>query len=245
MEFISINISKEKSLKILLASFAIFILSLLVWYQHSFEVNFLVKHNFVYQSPIAYQFFKSFTKYGMSIITILYSFLIFKSINNDELSNDQSLFFLIVICFAAGGIFGDILKEIIERSRPITELSNKILNTATSDTSSFPSGHATKVMALALPFVIMGSNKNNINKIVKSIVLVVGIMVCYSRMALQKHYLSDVLAGIAIAMLFIIISIWIVNKASQKMELDHKKQMMMNKRLQFIFLVLAIILLMM
>ena len=100
-------------------------------------------------------------------------------------------------------------------------------------------------MALALPFVVMASNKNILNKIIKVIVLFIGLMVCYSRIALQKHYLSDVLGGIAIAMLFVIISIWIVNFAYQKMKLDSEKQKMMNKRLGFILIGFSILLSMM
>jgi len=243
--FIQIDISRQKMIRTLVSSIIIFLFAILIWLQQDLEYKLLIEHNFVYQNPNIYQFFRFFTKYGMSIIMLLYSLTVFKSVNHDELASNRSMFFLIIICFATGGIFGDLLKEIIDRSRPVIELGDKILNTDISETSAFPSGHSTKSMALALPFVLMASNKSLFNKIIKALVLFIGLMVCYSRIALQKHYLSDVLGGIAIAMFFVIISIWIVNFAYKRMKLDSDKQMMMNKRLRLLFIGFAIILSMM
>ena len=144
--------------------------------------------------------------------------------------------------FAFGSIAGDLLKEVIGRSRPVMELTGKIMLSDLSDTSSFPSGHATKSMGLALPFVIVASNKDTITKIFKIIVLLFATLVCYSRIALQKHFLSDVLAGIAIALFFVFVALWIVNFIYKRRSIDEKKLSDLNKRLGFIFTGLAILL---
>ena len=144
--------------------------------------------------------------------------------------------------FAFGSIAGDLLKEVIGRSRPVMELTGKIMLSDLSDTSSFPSGHATKSMGLALPFVIVASNKDTITKIFKIIVLLFATLVCYSRIALQKHFLSDVSAGVAIALFFVFVSLWIVNFIYKRRSIDEKKLSDLNKRLGFIFTGLAILL---
>ena len=144
--------------------------------------------------------------------------------------------------FAFGSIAGDLLKEVIGRSRPVMELTGKIMLSDLSDTSSFPSGHATKSMGLALPFVIVASNKDTITKIFKIIVLLFATLVCYSRIALQKHFLSDVLAGIAIALFLVFVALWIVNFIYKRRSIDEKKLSDLNKRLGFIFTGLAILL---
>ena len=144
--------------------------------------------------------------------------------------------------FAFGSIAGDLLKEVIGRSRPVMELTGKIMLSDLSDTSSFPSGHATKSMGLALPFVIVASNKDTITKIFKIIVLLFATLVCYSRIALQKHFLSDVSAGVAIALFFVFVSLWIVNFIYKRRNIDEKKLSDLNKRLGFIFTGLAILL---
>jgi membrane-associated phospholipid phosphatase len=70
------------------------------------------------------------------------------------------------------------------------------------------------------------------------------LLVSYSRIALQRHYLSDVLGGIAVALFFTMIMVFIINKIFHTIKMDEDKQMMMNKRLQFIYLALAVVLVM-
>jgi undecaprenyl-diphosphatase len=177
----------------------------------------------------------------MGIISLIYSLLIFLSLKNTELDHNRALFLFILFTFAFGGIAGDLLKELIGRARPVVELSGKIRVTDLSDTSSFPSGHATKSMALALPFVIVASNKDVLTKVIKVLVLISALLVCYSRIALQKHFFSDVLAGIATALLFLIVAYWIVNRVYARRKIDEKSLSGLNKRLGFIFIALAVI----
>jgi tellurite resistance protein TehA-like permease len=66
--------------------------------------------------------------------------------------------------------------------------------------------------------------------------------VCCSRIALQKHYLSDVLAGIAVALFFIVIAIWIANNIYKRRKMDEAKLTILNKKLGFVFIGLAVLL---
>jgi len=105
----------------------------------------------------------------------------------------------------------DFLKEIIDKARPVITLSGQIAIRNINETPAFPSGHATKSMALALPFLLFASQKNSITIIVKILVFTTALLVWYSRIALQAHFLSDVLAGIGTALFFPPFSILFVN----------------------------------
>lgn len=148
----------------------------------------------------------------------------------------------ILLSFALGSIAGDLMKEIIGRARPVSELAGVIAQTDPSGSYSFPSGHATKSMGLALPFVIMALNNDVITKIFKVIILLLAALVCCSRIALQKHYLSDVLAGISVALFFILIAAWVTNYINKRRNLDELKLATLNKKLGFIFIGLAFLL---
>lgn len=175
----------------------------------------------------------------MGIISMLFSILIFLSFQKKQLEHNSVLFMFIIFSFALGSIAGDLMKEMVERARPASELAGVLSQTEISGTSSFPSGHAAKSMGLALPFVIMASNKDVITKIFKVIVLLLATLVCCSRIALQKHYLSDVLAGISVALFFIVIAVSIANNIYKRRNMNESKLAKLNKKLGFVFIGLA------
>jgi undecaprenyl-diphosphatase len=178
----------------------------------------------------------------MSFITTLYAIFLFLSFRYDDLINERPLFLLILISFAFGGIGGDLLKEIIGKARPIFTLSEHIAIKNINDTPAFPSGHATKSMALALPFLLLTSPKNIITNIVKILVFTTALLVCFSRIALQAHFLSDVLAGIGTALFFIPFSVLFVNFFYRRNKVHMDKLNLMSKRFIFLFIGLTIIL---
>jgi len=239
---ISIKISTKKMITILVLSILMFLIAIILWKQQEIDYNITIKNNIIFENKLYLQFFEYISHFGMGIISLLYSFLIIISFKIKDLKQNRSLFLFVLFSFALGSIIGDLLKEIIERARPAIELSGIILQTELSDTSSFPSGHATKSMGLVLPFVIMALNKDAKTIIFKILTFLLAILVCYSRIALQKHFLSDVLAGIAIALFFVFAAIWIVNYIYKLRNMDEKKLSILNKKLCFIFLGLAILL---
>ncbi|MHC4244324.1 MAG: phosphatase PAP2 family protein, partial [Planctomycetota bacterium] len=80
-----------------------------------------------------------------------------------------------------------------------------------------PSGHSTKSVALALPFLFYAEYKGRFHALVKCILAFVTLMVCFSRIFLGAHYLSDVLAGIGWVFLCLPVSVMLSNKLLRKM----------------------------
>ena len=66
--------------------------------------------------------------------------------------------------------------------------------------SSFPSGHSTKAVALALPFLLFVRGWRGWRGLVKGALAVLALSVCASRVVLGAHFLSDVVGGLAMAL---------------------------------------------
>lgn len=239
---ISIEISRRKAIIIFISSIVIFLLAIILWMQQRFDNNILINCNYFFEKAIYHNFFKFVSRYGMGIISLSYSILIFLSLKNKNLAHNNTLFMFILFSFGIGSIAGDLLKEVVDRARPAAELTGFLLQTEISDTPSFPSGHTVKSMSLALPFVIMALNKDSITKLFKIILLLLAIMVSISRIALQKHYLSDILAGIAVALFFMLIAIYITNRIYKRKNFTEMKIAQLTKKYGFVFIVLAVLL---
>jgi undecaprenyl-diphosphatase len=101
------------------------------------------------------------------------------------------------------------LKEIINRPRPFVAYAGEINALSKADTPAFPSGHATKSVALALPFLLLVAARDKWHKGVKILLAAIALSVCYSRVLLGAHYVSDVLAGIGMALIcFPLVILW-------------------------------------
>ncbi len=225
----------------LISSVALLVISLILWKHQQLENNILVQCNYFFKHEMYLHFFQFVSRYGMGMISLLLGVLVFLSSREKKLEHNSNLFMFILFSFALGSIAGDLMKEVVGRARPLSELAGALAQTEASDTYSFPSGHAAKSMGLALPFVIMALN-DVITRVFKVVVLLIATLVCCSRIALQKHYLSDVLAGISVALFFIVIAVWIVNNVYKRRNLDELKLARLNKRIGFVFLGLAIFL---
>jgi len=239
---VSINVSQSKMRTILVSSIILLLAALILWKQQRFDYNILISCNYFFNHKIYIQIFRFLSHYGMSIISLSYSILIFLSFKKTELEHNKTLFMFVLCSFAIGSIAGDLMKEIVDRARPVVDLSEVLSQTELSNTPSFPSGHTVKSMGLALPFVIMALNKDTITKLFKIIVLLSAILVSFSRIALQKHYLSDVLSGISIALFFMLVAIWAANRFYKMRNIDELKLTYLNKKLGFVFIGLAILL---
>jgi len=239
---VKINISQTKSIVIFATFILFYIVAIILWKQNIIDNDIVIHFNFVYGNEVYLRLVKALSHYGMSFITVLYALFVFLTFKNEDLKNERPLFFLILISFALSTVGGDLLKEIIDRSRPVIALSGQVAIKQIHKTPSFPSGHATKSMALVLPFILLASSKNNITNIIKITSFITALLVCYSRIAQQSHYLSDVLAGIGTALFFLPIAVWLTNKLYKKRKIDEDKLIMLSQKLVFIFIVLALVL---
>jgi membrane-associated phospholipid phosphatase len=66
--------------------------------------------------------------------------------------------------------------------------------------SSFPSGHSTKAVALALPFLLFVTGWRGWRGVVKCALAGLALSVCAARVMLVAHFLSDVVGGLAMAL---------------------------------------------
>jgi membrane protein DedA with SNARE-associated domain len=124
----------------------------------------------------------------VTIISILiFLFLTFKKFYY------KALFFLVSIIGAS--LLVEIIKNIVKRIRPehyLIEVSGY----------SFPSGHATLSTALAFSLYFILKDKLN-KKVLLLLCLIYPILISFSRVYLNVHYLSDVIAGIGLGLFWV------------------------------------------
>ena len=108
-----------------------------------------------------------------------------------------------------------ILKPLIQRPRPFTEIADIIMLIKTPKDYSFPSGHT------AASFVMVCVFFRHIKKYFIP-VFVTGILIAFSRMYLSVHYPSDILAGLIIGIFSVLAGEKAVNRFTQKRLTDKK-----------------------
>ena len=126
-----------------------------------------------------------------------------------------------LIAVIAGFIISTVLTHFLKRVvypdelRPFTSLSVEfpihiIEGVKMRRVHSFPSGHTGTAFAMALLL------SQPVNKKLWSIILpVFALLVAYSRVYLGQHYVTDVLAGMAVGIVTAVLSIFIYQKLSQ------------------------------
>jgi undecaprenyl-diphosphatase len=153
-----------------------------------------------------------FSKYGLAVIFAVLMVILFLSFKKDELKVAQPTFLVLVFDLIFVQITYSLLKIIIHRDRPFLNPNYLITAIYEADGFSFPSGHTSTAFALVLPFIFLLSNKTVLLKIMKIFLLIFAIVMAYSRMFLGVHYLSDILAGTGLGILFLGISVVLTNK---------------------------------
>ena len=157
---ISNNISKTKRIVIFVTSIISFTAAAIIWQQQGLDNTIVISHNFVYENTFLLKLFQFISGYGIGFIALIYGILAFLTFKYEELTPSRPLLLFILFSFVFGGISGDLLKEVFNRARPAIALAGQIANTVNSNSSAFPSGHATKSLALALPYVLAAAGKD-------------------------------------------------------------------------------------
>lgn len=235
-------IPKNKVIAIVISSVLLYTIAILLWQQQQIDSFIVIKHNLIYEDNFLPEFFRMVSHYGMSFIALVYALLLFLSFRNEDFVKYRLLFLIVLFSFATGGIAGDLLKFVFERARPAVALSGQIAQTYISKSPSFPSGHAAKAMSLVLPFILLAVQKDVVTTTIKIVLSLAALLVCYSRIALQSHYLSDVIAGAGTALIFILSANWMANRIYRIRKFEVVGLESFSKRLTFIFIALAIIL---
>ena len=160
---------------------------------------------------------KWFSANGMATITILFVVYLLVSKKVKYLDAPLTVYFYIICSYGLSGIAGDLLKEVFARPRPIATYGSEILVISQSLTPAIPSGHATKSVALVLPFILLVSHSKNLHKGMKIVIGLIAGGVCFSRIVLGAHYVSDVLAGMGMALIGLPLTMMFANMALRKM----------------------------
>jgi undecaprenyl-diphosphatase len=205
-----------------------------LWMQVELEKWLLISHNGLRTNELVVSVAQVATKYGMSIIVLVYLLYLLFAFKYEKLRDAYRIYLLVFFMFGLVGIGGDILKEIIDRPRPFVEYESEINALSNAETPAFPSGHATKSMALALPFWLLVAARDKWHKGVKILLAGIAFGVCYSRVLLGAHYVSDVLAGIGMALICFPLVTLLTNKILGNMK---------KKDLDFAIRIWAVILL--
>jgi len=133
---------------------------------------------------------------SLTFLTLIISFLIWK-----KDSKKDALFLFLTMLLAGSLVY--IFKEIIQRARPLNQL-------ITETGFSFPSGHATISIVFFGALIYLLFKRNNSLKIkVYSILISVIIIkiICFSRLYLNLHWLTDILGGLILGLIILIFSI--------------------------------------
>ncbi len=188
-----------------------------------FLVIFLIRKVFVHKAngldDAAFDFFRSITSPGltgvMEVFTLLGShyFLVPANLLIAAVAyfmRRDTWFAIKTFSVAFSSLlvmFG--LKLLFSRPRPLTPLLKE------ASGYSFPSGHAFMSFTFFGLLIYLVYNKVE-NKIVKGILitslLAITLIVGSSRIYLRVHYFTDVMAGFSLGVIWLVISIWMLNK---------------------------------
>jgi membrane-associated phospholipid phosphatase len=156
------------------------------------------------------------SSYGMAAITVIFVAYLLVSQKIKSLDAPLTVYFYTICSYGWSGIAGDVLKEIFARPRPVVAFGSEILVLSQAVTGTFPSGHATKSIALILPFIFLADDSKNLHKAIKIVIALIAGGVCFSRIVLGAHYVSVVVAGIGMALIGLPCSMLFANMVLRK-----------------------------
>ena len=192
--------------------------AILLWMQVGLDRWVLIGHTGLRTNGLVAGIGQLASRYGMSLIVLVYLIYLFFANKSARLRGAYPVYLLVLLLFGVAGPAGDILKEIVNRPRPFVEYGLETFALHVSGSPSFPSGHATKSVALALPFLLFVTAEDRWHKAAKVLLVILALGVCYSRVMLGAHYLSDVLAGAGMALICAPLATLLANKLLARMD---------------------------
>lgn len=108
--------------------------------------------------------------------------------------------------FVVGILLGDASKVLINRQRPV-DTSIILRVSADTSSSSFPSGHAL-IVSIGVAFCAARFR----HKAVAAVLIVEAALVCYSRVYVGVHYLTDVVGGVFLGIAITLLGAPLVEK---------------------------------
>ena len=195
------------------------IVGLVLWGQQGIDKTVLFYYNAmrIANDPIVI-LSQWFSSYGMAVITVIFVVYLLVSQKLKSLDAPLTVYFYTICSYGLSGIAGDILKAILARPRPAVTFGSEILALSQSAGFTLPSGHATKSIALILPFMLLVNDSKNLHKAIRIVIAFIAGGVCLSRIVLGAHYVSDVAAGIGMALIGLPCSMLFANMVLRKIK---------------------------
>ncbi len=106
-----------------------------------------------------------------------------------------------------------VVKGLFHRPRPEIPLLHQVPG------FSFPSGHALFGITFYGLLIVLAYRKmkNKAGKIaVISVLAVLIVLICFSRIYLRVHYISDVMAGVALGFIWLTVSLWYLDRRDRR-----------------------------
>jgi membrane-associated phospholipid phosphatase len=211
-------LSKPAMRGVIIAAILLWVVAILLWMQGGLDKWVLLSHADLRANGLAAGIGSGVTRYGMSVIVLVYLVYLAFAFKFAELREAYRIYAVVLLLFGLAGPAGDILKEIVNRPRPFVEYAGEISGLRRVHSPSFPSGHATKSVALALPFLLFITTRDRWHKALKILLMILALGVCYSRVMLGAHFLSDVLAGVGTALICVPPVMLLTNKMLRRMK---------------------------
>lgn len=179
-----------------------FVMAILVINKYSFymdRLNYFVADN---RSDLATGFFKIFTYFGQFYFLMIVVLLVLIIVKEKRVGIS------LLTGLGLASLFNLVVKSIIKRMRPVDLMIIEEIG------HSFPSAHAMLSMVVFgfLIYFIARNVKNRPAKIISIILLTLLILFTgFSRVYLGVHYASDIVAGWLAGIVFVILTISILN----------------------------------
>jgi membrane-associated phospholipid phosphatase len=126
----------------------------------------------------------------------------------------------IAVIGLGGFVINYFMKLSFQRQRPADPLIEPLQN------FSFPSGHATSgfIFYGLLVYLLWKSKLKQVYKyIFGAILLLIALLIGFSRIYLKLHYLSDVVAGFCIGFAWLAVAVWMMEKLKKKSDVEMSK----------------------
>jgi undecaprenyl-diphosphatase len=196
-----LTLSRQSIAILVVVAIVLWSSAFLLWWQADIDKAILVSHNQMRTDELAVDAAQFASRYGMAIIVLVNLVYLLFALRNEKLRDAYQIVLMVILMFAAAAIGGSLLKQLFNRPRPFVTYAGEITAFSSAASLAFPSGHATKSVALVLPFLIFIAAEETWRKGVKIFLAILALGVCYSRVVLGAHYLSDVLAGAGLALI--------------------------------------------
>ena len=130
---------------------------------------------------------------GVTLLVICFALaLLGRCLGRPRLHDASSL---AALAFASAGLVEFTLKHLVGRPRPVAALAAGLADPSLAEIDSFPSGHATSVFAVATVFAAYYPR-------LRWPLYGVAAAIALGRVYLERHYVSDIVAGAAIGIAF-------------------------------------------